>query len=59
MLKKKTALAQREGAGGLMIWELGQDVVPTSNPSSLMSAIGEQLRQGAQEQAGEEANQEL
>lgn len=28
-----------------MIWELGQDVVPTSNPSSLLSAIGEQLKQ--------------
>ncbi|KAG1671462.1 hypothetical protein FOA52_003120 [Chlamydomonas sp. UWO 241] len=40
-IKKKVQLAAQHGLGGIMIWELGQDVIPSSHAMSLMSAIGE------------------
>eukprot|EP00798_Chlamydomonas_sp_ICE-L_P015152 gene15152-21218_t len=38
-LKKKTELAIAGGLGGVMIWELGQDVQPFDKPQSLMHGI--------------------
>jgi chitinase len=41
ILQQKAELAIREGLGGLMIWELGQDISPPSHDSALMSGLGE------------------
>jgi len=43
-LKKKTELALESGIGGVMIWELGQDLQPFENPDSLMQGINAALR---------------
>ncbi|GAX76386.1 hypothetical protein CEUSTIGMA_g3832.t1 [Chlamydomonas eustigma] len=42
-LKQKAELAIREGLGGIMIWELGQDISPPSHESALMSGLGEAI----------------
>jgi hypothetical protein len=42
-IKSKTRYAYEQGAGGIMIWELGQDVAVTS-PYSLLNAIYEQTQ---------------
>ena len=39
LLTRKTESARHHGIGGVMIWELGQDVQPLSRPDSLMSAV--------------------
>uniref|UniRef100_A0A7S2U5I3 GH18 domain-containing protein n=1 Tax=Lotharella oceanica TaxID=641309 RepID=A0A7S2U5I3_9EUKA len=47
MIKKKTKHAKEVwGLGGVMIWELGQDVKPSS-PQSLLKAIADVVREGA------------
>ena len=38
-LRNKIKLARESGAGGVMIWELGQDIQPFNHSSSLMQAI--------------------
>jgi len=43
-IAKKVRLAQEEKLGGLMIWELGQDLAPTQ-PGSLLGAIRGALKQ--------------
>lgn len=40
-LRRKIQLAREGGAGGVMIWELGQDVQPFNRSESLMNAIRE------------------
>ncbi|KPI87927.1 Chitinase [Leptomonas seymouri] len=42
-VKRKMRLARSSGIGGIMIWELGQDVPPGTSPMSLMAAVREQL----------------
>ena len=42
-LRKKVRLAREYGAGGVMIWELGQDLQPFTNEKSLLRAIGHEL----------------
>jgi len=37
MIAHKTKYAVREGLGGMMIWELGQDIAPTSKESLLVA----------------------
>ena len=39
LIEKKTKAAFHDGVGGVMIWELGQDVQPLSDPRSLMTAL--------------------
>ena len=39
LMEKKTRAAFKDGVGGVMIWELGQDVQPLNDPRSLMSAL--------------------
>lgn len=39
MIERKTELAIASKLGGVMIWELGQDVQPESRPESLMHGI--------------------
>ena len=43
----------RSGIGGIMIWELGQDVQPFTRPESLMNGILAALRPAEQEQRQE------
>lgn len=38
-IRKKTEFACRSKLGGVMIWELGQDVLPHSRADSLLSAV--------------------
>jgi len=42
-IKSKTRYAYEQGAGGIMIWEIGQDVAATS-PYSLLNAIWQQTQ---------------
>jgi len=42
LLARKVSYARERGLGGLMIWELGQDL---PGPKSLLAAIGEALKQ--------------
>lgn len=42
-LKEKIALSVSAGIGGVMIWEVGQDVQPFNRSDSLMSAVYEGL----------------
>ena len=41
MIRKKTELSMDSGIGGIMIWELGQDVQPMDQEHSLMKAIAQ------------------
>eukprot|EP00727_Mastigamoeba_balamuthi_P008685 m51a1_g4439 putative chitinase (926) ;mRNA; r:105031-109724 len=43
LLRKKTAMAMRHKLGGVMIWEMGQDVAFGSD-SSLLKAVWEEVR---------------
>eukprot|EP00759_Apiculatamorpha_spiralis_P058856 PhF_6_TR9440/c0_g1_i1/m.14751/K01183/E3.2.1.14; chitinase len=44
LLEKKTRYAIEKKCGGIMIWELGQDVQPLNKPNSLMKGIQKALK---------------
>jgi len=54
VIEEKTRLAKTQGVGGVMIWELGQDLQPLSQETSLMRGVHRGL--GAQEK-GENGNE--
>eukprot|EP00758_Cryptobia_borreli_P018615 Tbor_TRINITY_DN712_c0_g1::TRINITY_DN712_c0_g1_i1::g.3323::m.3323 len=58
LIRKKTRLAKERGLGGVMIWELGQDIQPMSLSNSLMWGVMEAVSGKAQREILEERRTE-